>query len=146
VIIIFNKCYEDYQVGETWYSRGRTLTESDLVNFASLSGDWFPLHTDMEYAKETQFKERIAHGMLVLSISTGLMLLEPGIIVAFYGMDNIRFIEPTFINDTISLEMRVIDKKDKSKSTGVIVTKLHVKKQTGKTVTVGNLSMLVNKE
>lgn len=133
-------------MGETWHSRGRTITESDLVMFASFSGDWFPLHTDAEYAKnETPFKERIAHGMLVLSISTGLMIFEPGIIVAFYGMDKIRFIEPTFINDTISLEMKVLDKKDKSNNTGVIVAELQVKKQTGKPVIVGSMGMLVNK-
>lgn len=143
---IFNKLFNDYQIGETWESRGRTITESDLVTFASFSGDWFPLHTDSEYAKnETPFKERIAHGMSVLSISTGLMIFEPSVVVAFYGMDNIRFIKPTFINDTIYVEMKVIDKKERDNDTGVIVTELQIKKQTGEPVVVGNMNMLVNK-
>lgn len=143
---MFNKCFDDYHVGETWHSKGRTITESDLVSFASLSGDWFPLHTNIEYAKnETKFKQRIAHGMLVLSISTGLLELEPGIVVAFYGMDKIRFINPTFINDTISVQMRVTDTKDKDEETGIIVAELHIIKQTGETVIVGDMNMLLNK-
>lgn len=142
---MFNEFFSAYQVGETWQSRGRTITESDLVMFASFSGDWFPLHTNSEYAKnETPFKQRIAHGMAVLSISTGLMLLEPDVVVAFYGMDKIRFIKPTFINDTISIEMKVMDKIDKNNGTGVIVAELKVKKQTDEPVIVGTVNMLVN--
>ncbi|MEW9674817.1 MaoC/PaaZ C-terminal domain-containing protein [Lentibacillus sp. L22] len=143
---MFNKYYDDYQIGDTWNSRGRTITEADIVNFASLSGDWFPLHTDIEYAKDTPFQKRIAHGMLVLSIATGLVELKPGIVVAFYGMDKIRFTNPTFINDTVSLEMKVTDKIDKGETAGVIVAKLVVKKQTGENVIVGGMSMLMNKQ
>lgn len=143
---IFNQFFNNYQIGETWESRGRTITESDLVTFASFSGDWFPLHTDSEYAKsKTPFKERIAHGMSILSISTGLMIFDPDVVVAFYGMDNIRFVKPTFINDTISIEMKVIDKKNKDNNTGVIITNLQIKKQTGEAVVVGKMNMLVNK-
>ena len=143
---MFNKYYNDYQIGEIWNSRGRTVTEADLVNFASLSGDWFPLHTDIEYAKGTPFNQRIAHGMLVLSIVTGLLELKPGIVAAFYGMEKIRFINPTVIQDTISLDMKVTDKIDKSEAAGVITTEMVVKKQTGESVIVGSMSMLMNKK
>lgn len=142
---MFNKYYNDYQIGEIWSSKGRTITEADLVNFASLSGDWFPLHTNIEYAKQTPFKHRIAHGMLVLSIVTGLLELKPGIVVAFYGMDKVRFTKPTFIHDTISLQMKVTDKKEKSDDAGVITAELQVKKQTGETVIAGSMSMLMKK-
>ncbi|MEN1970410.1 MaoC/PaaZ C-terminal domain-containing protein [Lentibacillus sp. N15] len=142
---MFNKYYDDYHIGDTWNSRGRTITEADIVNFASLSGDWFPLHTNIEYAKDTPFKQRIAHGMLVLSIATGLLELEPGIVVAFYGMDKIRFTNPTFIQDTVSLNMKVTDKIDKGETGGVIAAELVVKKQTGENIIVGGMSMLVKK-
>lgn len=142
---MFNKYYNDYQIGETWHSHGRTITEADLVNFASLSGDWFPLHTNLEYAKDTPFNQRIAHGMLILSIATGLLELKPGIVVAFYGMDNIRFTNPTFIQDTITLEMNVTDKMDKTETAGVITAELLVKKQTGENVVAGRIRMLMNK-
>ena len=58
--------FEDYTLGERFVSPARTITEADIINFASLTGDWHPLHTDVEYAKSTPFGERIAHGMLTL--------------------------------------------------------------------------------
>jgi len=68
------KYFEDFQVGETVVTRARTVTETDIVSFAALTGDWYPLHTDVEYAKKGPFGERIAHGLLVLSIANGLLL------------------------------------------------------------------------
>lgn len=143
---MFNKYFENYQIGETWISKARTITETDLVMFSAFSGDWFPLHTDKEYAANTQFKQRIAHGMLVLSVSTGLLVFKPGIIVAFYGMENVRFKKPTFIGDTIHLEVKVIDIKDKDINTGIITTYVEIKKQTGETVVVDEMKLLVNKK
>ncbi len=89
------KYYEDFEVGYVDTTRARTITEADIVNFAAFSGDWYPLHTDVEYAKKGPFGERIAHGMLVLSVAVGLMPLYEMAIVAFYGMDKVRFTAPT---------------------------------------------------
>jgi len=69
------KVYEyldDYAVGERFISPARTITEADIVNFAGITGDWHPLHTDVEYAAQTPYRERIAHGMLTLSIGMAL--------------------------------------------------------------------------
>ncbi len=63
------KYFEDFNVGEIAVTRARTITETDIVNFAALTGDWYPLHTDIEYAKKGPFGERIAHGLLILSIA-----------------------------------------------------------------------------
>ncbi|GAF86639.1 unnamed protein product, partial [marine sediment metagenome] len=63
------KYFEEIQVGDVEVTRARTITEADIVNFAAFSGDWYPLHTDVEYAKKGPFGERIAHGMLVLSVA-----------------------------------------------------------------------------
>ena len=117
---MLNRYYEEIQIGDHYTSRGRTITEADIVNFSGLTGDWYPLHTDMEYAKNTVFKQRIAHGMLVLSIGTGLVPLTPGFLVAFYGMEQVRFTNPTFIGDTIYVEDEVIEKNDKGDKGGVI--------------------------
>jgi 3-hydroxybutyryl-CoA dehydratase len=143
---MFNKYFNDYEVGETWRSKGRTITEADIVNFASLSGDWYPLHTDQEYAKQTPFKQRIAHGMLVLSAVSGLLLFEPGVVVAFYGIENLRFVKPTFIGDTIHVEMTVTALEDKGNGTGVVSARQEVKKQTGETVAVSIVKVLLNKQ
>lgn len=141
-----DKYFEEFEIGERYVSRGRTITETDLVNFSGLSGDWYPLHTDVEYAKQTPFKQRIAHGMLVLSIGTGLWNLQPGFVVAFYGMDRVRFVNPTIIGDTIHVESEVIEKTDKGEKGGVVTFRQEIKKQTGEVVVSALKKILVAKK
>lgn len=143
---MFNQKFNQYKLGQVWKSRGRTITESDIVNFAGVSGDFFPLHTDSEYAKNTIFKQRIAHGMLVLSIGTGLLELAADAVVAFYGIEKLRFVKPTFIGDTIHLELEVTDLKDKENGTGIVTAHQEIKKQTGETVITAELKFLINKD
>jgi 3-hydroxybutyryl-CoA dehydratase len=143
---MFTKYFEQYKIGETWISRGRTITEADLVMFSAFSGDWFPLHTDQEYAAQTQFEQRIAHGMLVLSAVTGLMQFGTDIVVAFYGMDKVRFTNPTFIGDTIHLYSNVTGLKEKGESQGIVTVLQEVKKQTGEKVAVFEMKIVVNKK
>lgn len=141
---MINKYFEDYRVGETWVSsRGRTITEADLVNFCAFSGDWYPLHADREWAARGPFGQRIAHGLLVLSAASGLLPLEPGFVLAFYGMDRLRFTAPTYIGDTIRLELTVTDKEPKDDARGVVTLEQRVRKQTGELVLVGSMKLLV---
>jgi len=84
--------FDDIQLGEKYVSRGRTITEADIVGFAGLTGDWYELHVNKEVAKNSPFGERIAHGMLVLSIATGLITPYDKALIAFYGMDKVRFV------------------------------------------------------
>ena len=143
---MFDRPFEDYTVGEVWMSRGRTITEADLVMFSAFSGDWYPLHTDKEWARKGPFGQRIAHGMLVLSVSTGLLTMKPGVVLAFYGIDRVRFVAPTYIGDTISVELEVKGLSVKERG-GVVDTQLTVKKQTNEPVVVSTLRVLVaNKE
>ncbi|MCL4352499.1 MAG: dehydratase [Firmicutes bacterium] len=143
---MFDRPFEDYTVGEVWVSRGRTITEADLVMFSAFSGDWYPLHTDKEWAQKGPFGQRIAHGMLVLSASTGLITMKPGVVLAFYGIDRVRFVAPTYIGDTISVELQVNGLSVKEHG-GVVDTQLTVKKQTNEPVVVSTLRILVaNKE
>ena len=135
--------FEDFKVGDVETTRARTITETDIVNFAALSGDWYPLHTDIEYAKKGPFGERIAHGMLVLSVATGLMPLYEMAIVAFYGMDKVRFTAPTMIGDTIHVELEVIETQDKGEFGGVIALKESVKNQKAEAVAVSTMKVLI---
>lgn len=140
------KYFEDFQIDDKTVTRARTVTEADIVNFAAFSGDWYPLHTNVEYAKKTQFGERIAHGMLVLSVASGLMPLCDMAIVAFYGMDRVRFIAPTKIGDTLYVELEVVDKQDKGEHSGIVSLKQSIKNQRGENVAVAIMKLLIAKQ
>jgi len=139
--------FEEFEVGQKITSVGRTVAESDIFNFAGFSGDYNQIHTDAEFAKETPFGQRVAHGLLGLSIASGLAtrtgVLE-GTVIAFREIDNWKFIAPVFIGDTIHVEMEVIETKALPRIGGgsVIIT-LDVKKQSGETVMKGNWTVLV---
>jgi 3-hydroxybutyryl-CoA dehydratase len=131
--------FEDYVVDHVTTSRGRTITESDIVNFAGLSGDFVELHTNEEYAKRGPFGRRIAHGALVFSISTGLtlqMTTHHEGIIAFYGMDRLRFLGPVFIGDTIHVTKRVAEKQMKKDGRGVVKFETTVLNQEDKPVVI----------
>ena len=140
------KFFEDFVVGEKITTRGRTITEADIVNFAAFSGDWYPLHVDVEFAKQTPFGERIAHGLLVLSATSGLMPLMDMAIQAFYGMDRVRFTAPTKIGDTLHVEMEVLEKKDKGELGGVVTMQSNVKNQRGEDAAVSIMKVLMKKK
>ena len=140
------KFFEDFLIGEKITTRGRTITEADIVNFAAFSGDWYPLHVDVEFAKQTPFGERIAHGLLVLSATSGLMPLMDMAIQAFYGMDRVRFTAPTKIGDTLHVEMEVLEKKDKGELGGVVTMQSNVKNQRGEDAAVSIMKVLMKKK
>jgi len=141
---MFDRPFGHYRVGERWISRGRTVTEADLVWFAAFSGDWYPLHTDREWARAGPFGQRIAHGMLVLSVATGLMVFRPGIILAFYGMDRVRFVAPTFIGDTLRVELGVTELQEKPTG-GVVTCAMQIVKQRDEPVVIADMKVLVAK-
>ena len=140
---MFEKHFDDIEIGEKAVSRGRTITEADIVNFAMLSADWFPLHTDVEYARNSMFGGRIAHGLLVLSVASGLIPPVADYTIAFYGMDNVRFITPTRIGDTIHIEIEVIEKEERNEQSGIVTYRQIVKNQRGEDVVVGIMKVLM---
>ncbi len=133
-----NLYFEDFDVGMKVESAARTITESDIVMFAALTGDWNPIHTDAEFAKKTIFGQRIAHGLLTLSVVAGLLVrlgLTERTIVAFYGIDKLRFTKPVFIGDTIKAVLEVVGKEEKEgKPYGVVVYDIKGVNQKGETV------------
>jgi acyl dehydratase len=134
--------FEDYQEGEVFVSPGRTITETDIVMFAAFTGDWHPLHTNVEYAAMTQFKERIAHGMLglvvgsALSARLGPYVILPKSFIAFYGMESVRFTAPVKIGDTIHCESKVKSLAEKNDKLGIIDHENVIKNQHGEDVIV----------
>ena len=138
--------FEDYAIDSVVMSRGRTITESDVVNFAGLSGDFVELHVNEEYAKRGPFGRRIAHGALIFSVSTGLMMQMTGdleAIVAFYGVDKLRFVAPVFIGDTVRVSRRVVEKQLKNAERGVVAFENTVMNQEDKPVIVYTALMMV---
>ena len=129
---IRGKKYGDWVIGETYETSSRTVTESDIVSFAGLSGDFNQLHTDAEFAGKTVHKERIAHGALIFSISTGLVdhsgLIE-GDVIGFLEAD-VKWPAPTKIGDTIHVNMTAVEKKlTKNPSRGIVTLKVQTVNQ-----------------
>jgi acyl dehydratase len=137
--------YEDIEIGQRHHTRARTVTETDLVNFAGMTGDWHPLHTDAEYAAaDPIFGQRIAHGALVLSLGLGLVTLRPEAVKAFYGIDRLRFVGPTFIGDTIHVETEVSSVTPRADERHAVVrSEFVVRNQRETEAVVGTLAMLV---
>ncbi len=138
--------FEDLNVGDTIETMGRTITEADIVQFAGLSGDFYGLHTDEEFAKQTPFGTRIAHGLLVLSVATGLAMrlgfLE-GTVEAFMGLEW-SFRRPVFIGDTVRVRGEVAEKKPMKRLGGGLVTlKVHIVNQKDEVVQRGTWTVLV---
>jgi acyl dehydratase len=107
-----DRYYEDYEVGESRTSVGRTITETDIVVHAGQTGDFFPHHMDAEWMKTQPAGQRIAHGTLVLSVAVGMTAGEINPQSMSYGYDKIRFIKPVFIGDTITVTAAISDKAD----------------------------------
>ena len=139
--------FEEFQVGDEIESVGRTITEADIVAFAALSGDWTQIHTDAEYARRTQFGERIAHGLLGLSIASGLAVRLGFIedtVIAFMKLGNWQFRAPIRIGDTIRVRATVQETKPMRRLGGGYVTfKVAILNQRDETVQRGTWTMLV---
>ncbi len=137
--------FEDFEIGQAFETPGRTITEADIINFAGVSGDFYSLHTNEEFAKNTIYKGRIAHGLLVLSVVSGLWFrlgIFEGTLMAFYGIDKLRFTKPVRIGDTIEAKVTVIE-KEKKRVGGLITFKNEVYNQYGELVMVFNAKILV---
>lgn len=139
--------FEDIEVGEEYESPGRTVTESDIVLFAGLSGDYNILHTDAEFMKRSIFGERIAHGLLGLTIQAGLFTraTRPYATIAFSSL-RWKFRNPIKIGDTIHLRARVASKRETDKpDRGVIVVARTVINQRGEVVQEGETELVVER-
>lgn len=106
--------FEEFNPGDKYVTPARTITEADVVNFAGLSGDFNPIHTDRVFAADTAIGQPMAHGLLVLSIATGLMArlgIFDGTVIALLGIDDWRFVKPVLFGDTVHARVTIVDKR-----------------------------------
>jgi acyl dehydratase len=131
---LLDEWFDDLEVGREELSRGRTVTETDVVNWCMFTGDWFPIHSDVVYSEESMFGERLAPGLMVMAIAGGLVVPpESEAILAQYGIDRVRYPAPTFIGDTIRVRNRVVKLEDRGDGTGVVDLEWDVQNQNGRT-------------
>ena len=149
----FRKSFEELQIGESYTTHRRTVTEADIVNFACLSGDHFYAHMDAIAAKESIFEKRVAHGYFLVSAAAGLFVdPRPGPVLANYGLENLRFIEPVGIGDTIQAHLSVKKKIKKEKretdtrATGVVEWDVKISNQNDETVALYTILTLVERQ
>ncbi|WP_180023684.1 phenylacetic acid degradation bifunctional protein PaaZ [Acinetobacter sp. YH1901134] len=149
----FKKSFDELRIGERLLTARRTITEADIVNFGGLSGDYFYAHMDKIAAAESLFGERVAHGYFIVSAAAGLFVdAAAGPVIANYGMDNLRFVEPVKIGDTIQVELTCKQKTPKTlrdpeqKPHGVVVWDIKVKNQRGELVATYDILTLVERD
>lgn len=137
--------FEEFEIGDAVESVGRTITETDIVNFAALSADWNLIHTDAEYSAQGMFGQRVAHGLLILSIASGqavrLGFMEDTVL-ALRSLEW-KFVKPVFIGDTVHLRVTVEEKKDMRRVGGGLITfKMEVVNQKGEVCQRGTWDIL----
>lgn len=137
--------FEDLAVGDEWESPGRTVTEADVVNFAGLSGDFNTLHMDHEKARQGPFRKPVAHGLLGLSLASGLTSYSPKIeTLAFLCILEWKFLQPILLGDTIHVVTRVHDLKPTGRGRrGIVTWYRQLVNQRGETVQEGLTQTLV---
>jgi acyl dehydratase len=145
--MIQSQFLEDYAVGATRETLGRTITETDIVLHAGQTGDFYPHHMDAEWCKTQDFQQRIAHGTLIFSVAVGMTagVINPE---AFsYGYDRLRFIKPVFIGDTIHVRVTIKEKREHKKpGHGVVSELVEVFNQKNETVLACEHLLLVRKK
>ena len=139
--------FEEFTIGQNIITSGRTITESDIVSFAGISGDYNQIHTDSEFSKGTPFGQRVAHGLLGLSIASGLAMrtgVLEGTVIAFREINNWKFSNPIYIGDTIHVELNILDTKAIPRlGGGAVIIELLVKNQRNETTMKGTWTALV---
>lgn len=140
------RTFDDFEIGEEIVSDARTVTEADVVNFACFSGDFHPEHTDEEYAKKGPLGERIAHGLLIMSIATGLLNQTgafEGTTIAVLEM-RVRFVKAVKFGDTIRAIQKIVGKKETSKpDRGILSSQVIVINQDDQTVLEADLVVML---
>lgn len=139
--------FEDYHAGQIFLSPGRTVTEADVVAFAGLTGDWSSIHTDAVYAAQHPAGQRIAHGLLVISIASGLTVrlgLLEDTLLAFREIERWKFSRPVFLGDTLRVRVTINETRPVARLGGGLVgLQAEVLNQSGQVVQHGQWSVLV---
>jgi acyl dehydratase len=145
---VMDRWFEDFDIGESRTTVGRTITEADIVLHAGQTGDFFPHHMDAEWMATQPAGQRIAHGTLIVSVAVGMTAGDINPQSMSYGYDKIRFIKPVFIGDTITVSAVITEKSDHKRTPeghGYVHELVSVTNQRGETVLVLTHLYLVEK-
>ncbi len=134
--------FERLRSGQALLTRGRTVTEADVVGFAALTGDWHPQHADASWAAHSRFGERIAHGLLIVSFAVGLLPLDPERVVALRRIADVTFKRPLRIGETIAVEARLGELRELDEELGLVALTLAIRNQDGALVCRARLEAL----
>lgn len=140
------KYWQDFTVGNRQQTWSITITEAHIVNWAGLTMDFYPLHMDEEYARDTAFKSRVAHGPMIFAMAIGLVGSSGFLgskVIAWLGVENMRIIKPVRIGDTITVFATVLENREtRNQERGIIVFEYETRNQHGETImTFHNLIM-----
>ncbi len=138
----FTLAFDELTLDMTYTGGGRTITETDVVQFSALTGDRHPVHINAVWAANSMFGERIAHGLLLLSYAAGMLPLDPDQAIAMRGIDKVTFKRPVLIGDTISVEAKLIELTELDAATGLVKCRLSIKNQDGRRVAQAELELL----
>jgi acyl dehydratase len=137
--------FDNVDVGQVWESPARTVTETDVVNFACMTGDFTALHVDHHHAADTPFRKPIAHGLLGLSLLAGLSSRCPNMsTAAFVGVRDWKFLKPIFFGDTLHVVTEVIEKRQHGRKRGEVIWHRQLVNHEGQVVQSGVFETLVN--
>jgi acyl dehydratase len=136
--------FDDVKQGDVWHSPTRTITETDVVLFAGLTGVMNPLHVDHEYARKSPFGKPIAHGLLGMSFVAGLGCYSPWMqTAAFVSISEWKFLKPIFVGDTLHVRTELLTKTAKGRRHGQIQWRRSLINQSGEVVQEGTFETLV---
>lgn len=143
---LFTHYFDELEPGDTFTTRARTITETDIVSFATLTGDLHPVHTDAVWAGASPFGERIAHGMLLVSYAIGLVPLSPDHVLALRRISDATFKAAARIGDTIAVEGEVASLQPLGDEIGQVSCKWRIVDQDGRTLVRTNVDVLWRRE
>lgn len=143
---LFSRDFSELEGGESFVTAGRTVTESDIVAFATLTGDLHPQHVDADWARRSAFGQRVAHGMLVLSYAVGLVPLDPERVVALRRIGDAVLKRPVLIGHTIRVEGTVEEVRPIDATVGLVATTWRILNQDGRLVARAAVEVLWRRE
>lgn len=143
---MLDRYFDQLAVGDVFPgTRGRTITEADLALFSAVSGDWSPLHNDAAFAASGPFGTRIAHGLLLISMMTGMAPISGQAVVALYGFDRVRFINPVLLGDTINYTSKIAGLQPKGEARGLADLEFQILNQHQAVCVAGTIKILLNR-
>jgi 3-hydroxybutyryl-CoA dehydratase len=142
---LLDKYFDQLSVGDVFAgTRGRTVTETDIALFSAVSGDWNPIHNDAAFAANGPFGTRIAHGLLLVAMMTGMAPISGRAVVALYGFDRIRFTNPVALGDTITYTSKIASLRPRSDRRGIADVDFEICNQRSQVCVAGTIKILLN--